>query len=249
MGRLFLGAQHVHMEEVTSTNTLAQQLLKERPPEGMLVTTDKQSVGRGQAGTKWNAAAGQNLLMSVILYPKLQATEAFALGQMAALAVWECIHHFLPEADLHIKWPNDILLDGQKLAGILIENQLQGRAVSATVIGIGINVNQGIFPPNSGKPTSLFLHTGKAWDRDEVREKMLDYLEKNYLRLRQHGGISFRRDFEARMYGYKQKVQLSFDGNVHECLILGTDGLGHLLVKTPQNTERSFALKEVRFVL
>lgn len=249
MGRLFLGTQHVHMGEVTSTNTIAHELLKDRPPEGMLVTADKQSHGRGQAGSTWHATDGQNLLMSIILYPKLVATEAYALGQMTALALWECVHHLLPDSDLHIKWPNDILLDGQKLAGILIENQLQGRALSATVIGIGLNINQGIFPPNSGKPTSLFLHTGQTWDLDEVRELVLDYLEKNYLRLRKHGAKSFRRDFEARMFGFRNTVRLSFENNTHECLILGTDEQGQLLVETPTNTQRSFALKEVRFEL
>ena len=193
------------------------------------------------------ASSGQNILMSAILYPKLAAREAFCLGQMTALAIWQCIHDLFPDDDLHIKWPNDIYLEGRKIAGILIENQLQGSQVKSCVIGIGLNVNQAVFPPDSGKPTSLFLHSGQHWDRDEVLEKLLDKLEVNYLRLRQHGAASFRRDFEARMLGFRQKLSLSFDESTQDCLILGTDSKGHLRVETPDGTERCFAMKEVRF--
>jgi BirA family biotin operon repressor/biotin-[acetyl-CoA-carboxylase] ligase len=236
------------MPKVTSTNSFAQQLLKDEPPEGTLVTADAQSEGRGQAGTRWHAAEGQNLLMSLILYPRIAAREAYALGQMAALALWRCIHEYDTDANLHIKWPNDILLEEKKLAGILIENQLQGEYVNTCIVGIGININQSIFPPDSGNPTSLFLHSGKYIDRKALLDKLLNYLEASYLRLRQHGASSFKRDFEARMYGYQQQRLLRFGGEEHLCMIKGTDAQGRLLVELPEGGVRSFGLKEVEWL-
>ncbi|MFK7970680.1 MAG: biotin--[acetyl-CoA-carboxylase] ligase [Bacteroidia bacterium] len=245
MSRLFLGAQHIHVGETTSTNTLAQQLLTDRPPEGTVISADVQTQGRGQAGTTWTASSGQNILMSVILYPKLAAPEAYALGQMAALAVWQCIHALDQDADLHIKWPNDILLEGHKIAGILIENQLQGSRVHATVIGIGLNVNQAVFPPQHRMPTSLFLHSGQTYELHDIQDRLLNSLEANYLRMRQHGAASFKRDFEARMYGFQQTIPFIYDGETHHCKVLGTDKQGRLLLETPDGSERSFGLKEI----
>ena len=250
MARLFLGAQFIHLKEVDSTNEFAQRLLVDQPLEGTVITTDVQTTGRGQAGTRWEAAAGQNVLMSTILYPKaLLAREAFVLGQLTALAVWQAIHAIYPDADLHIKWPNDILLDGQKVAGILIENQLRGSNVESSIIGIGINVNQAIFPPGFGNPTSLFLYSGQHLEREAFKEQVLDKLEAAYLRLRRHGPTSFKRDFDARMYSYRAKTLLEFDGQQVHCQILGTDAQGHLWVELPDGSERTFAHKEVRWIL
>lgn len=249
MERLFLGQQHIHLKECVSTNEMAQRLLKDQPPEGAVISADQQTAGRGQGGTRWQAAAGQNILMSAILYPRfLMAKEAYALGQMVALAVWRSIHEQLPEADLHIKWPNDILLNGRKVAGILIENQLQDVYVKSSIIGIGINVNQAIFPPGSGRPTSLFLDSGTTFDKHKVMECCWSHLEAMYMRLRQHGATSCKRDFEARMWGYKQRIPLAFDGETHLVTVQGVDPQGRLQVQLADNTLRVFDHKTVAWV-
>src|SRR5207302_625575 len=131
--------------EVDSTQTVARELADTRAPEGTVVTAEHQRAGRGRGGRSWLDRPGENLLLSVILRPAIQAAEVPQLTLVAAVAVAEAVEEV---AGLRpdIKWPNDLVLDERKFAGVLTEAASDGRAVSRVIVGIGINVNQREFP-------------------------------------------------------------------------------------------------------
>ena len=130
-----------YFEVLSSTNTYATELLaKTTPSEGTVISAGFQEAGRGQIGSSWTASAGKNLLLSVIPYPRwLAARQQFTLSQAVALAVADTISSATGKM-AEVKWPNDVYLEGKKLAGILIQNSLSGTYLQNAVVGIGLNV-------------------------------------------------------------------------------------------------------------
>src|SRR5690554_2262357 len=132
----------VRLDEVESTNLYLRQLVREEhPEEGSVVIADYQTGGRGQMGNSWLSAKGENLLFSLLIYPRgVKANEQFIISRIASLAVKNTLDQFTD--DIRIKWPNDIYWKDKKIAGILIENDISGRVITNSIIGIGININQ-----------------------------------------------------------------------------------------------------------
>ncbi|MEL6355806.1 MAG: biotin--[acetyl-CoA-carboxylase] ligase, partial [Bacteroidota bacterium] len=149
-----IGKVALHYHELDSTNAEALRLLRSsKPPApGTLIRADYQTAGRGQAGNYWHSSLGQNLLFSVVLYPKsFSAGELFRLTQVLCLSVAAVLQkHFENQNDLaqtiRIKWPNDVYIGERKVAGILVQNSLQGQQVKWSVAGVGLNVNESDFP-------------------------------------------------------------------------------------------------------
>ena len=138
METLFIGKSLLFLHEVESTNTYAMNLLRNvNPIEGTLVYTDFQTNGKGQRGATWTSEIGQNITASVILKPRfLGYDKTFYLSKISALAVYDVLTEILPisQYDIKIKWPNDILVNKKKIAGILIENQFNGNYLTSCVI-------------------------------------------------------------------------------------------------------------------
>ncbi len=172
----------IRLESVDSTNNYAANLLKlTSPPDGTVITAQEQTQGKGQRGAEWKATYGQNLLSSIIVYPNFIPSErTFLLSQVTALAVREVVEHFT-QRDTYIKWPNDIICQNKKIAGILIEfNWMDGCAQSA-IIGVGINVNQHFFDYPSA--ASLLNLTGKHISIEEILSSYIDQLDLRYRQL------------------------------------------------------------------
>jgi BirA family biotin operon repressor/biotin-[acetyl-CoA-carboxylase] ligase len=245
----FTGTQLLEFNESDSTNVLAGQLLEDEPPEGTVIWARHQRAGRGQAGTRWLDAPGQNLTFSLIYYPVfLEAAEAFRLSKVAALGLREAVQQVLPAVPVQIKWPNDILVDKQKVAGILIENQLEGKQLRSSVIGMGLNVNQLHFPEElKARATSLKLHLGQDTEVEPLLWKILERLEKYYLQLRARDLRSIDQQYNTHLYGYQEEVSLEVDGEIGSWQILGLDPQGRLGA-TQGKQIRYFSMKEVRFV-
>ena len=178
---------HRHFAECGSTNDLAREWaldLDDPAPCGALVTADFQTQGRGRRGRDWQGQAGRSALMSFVYRPSVPPAEFGQLGLMSALAVAEALAD-LTGLDPRIKWPNDVLLGGEKIAGILIESCYSPAprglppALPVVIIGIGINVGQERFEGVEGfvyPPTSLRLATGREWMTDEVIRAVADAL-------------------------------------------------------------------------
>lgn len=173
-----LGRPLYYMDEVTSTNSLALDAAKRGAAHGTVFAADYQTSGRGRQGHTWSADAGLNLTFSIILDLPISGKRVGLLPLTACLGVADAIEDVIALHRPQLKWPNDILLNGQKVCGMLL--QTVGSAMTPIILGIGINVNQTVFPEELDKfATSLLLSTGQPIDRAVLMASILLNLEKN----------------------------------------------------------------------
>ena len=158
-----IGSAIHRLDEVDSTQTVLAQMAREGAPDGTVVTARHQRQGRGRRGHDWWDAPGESLLLSVLLRPSVAAAEVSALSLVAAVAVAEALDA-VAGVGARIRWPNDVLVGGRKIAGILPDAACRADGgVEHVVLGIGINVGQRAFPPALALvATSLFLATGRV---------------------------------------------------------------------------------------
>lgn len=168
--------------EIGSTNDRARQALGEATGEGLAVVADLQTAGRGRRGRTWISPPGANLLFSVAWRPRMAAGPAGLLGMAAGLAVRDACAALVPDADLAIRWPNDVVdAEGRKVAGLLVETALEGGELTEAVVGIGINVNwlPAEMPPEiAGGATSLQALLGAPVDRVALLGGVLEALDQ-----------------------------------------------------------------------
>jgi len=180
-----------YFERLGSTNDVGKRLLQTmKPAHGALVVADAQDRGHGRMDRRWETPSGLALAFTLVLEPSWPVNEAHLLSVAASMAVVDALRAMDPSLALSIKWPNDIFLGPQKLAGILVENRILGDKVVGSIIGFGCNVNQNRSDfPESLQPiaTSLRLTTGKEWDRMEVLTAILNTFHKRYLTLPKEG--------------------------------------------------------------
>jgi BirA family biotin operon repressor/biotin-[acetyl-CoA-carboxylase] ligase len=242
---LFIGKNIVFVPECHSTNSLALELCQQgSAQEGVVVITNQQTAGRGQRGNTWESQPGKNLTFSIVLKPSfLPVKNQFLMNMFSSLA----IHDYLSEKStvpVHIKWPNDILVDGFKICGILIENQMQGEKFTYSVLGIGLNVNQQQF--TAGKPTSLSLITQTNYDLQAELEILLTKVEARYVQLRQNKHQRLRDDYLKALYKLNQPHTFFSTSERFEGKITGVDEDGRLRILAGSH-ERTFDLKEISF--
>ncbi|HET6566737.1 MAG TPA: biotin--[acetyl-CoA-carboxylase] ligase [Rhodothermales bacterium] len=222
---------------VPSTNTYAAVWAGEGAPEGSVVFAELQTTGRGRLGRSWTADPGRNLTFSVILRPPLAPDHLGLITVAAAVAVADTVEGFAAPARVEIKWPNDILLNGRKCCGMLLESNLSmpsdsGRPV---ILGIGLNVNQDTFPDElSERATSLLLETGRMVDRPALFAALLLALETRYRLLCTGGAEPVRAAFTARLAHHEQRVtyRLSESTGRIQGTVTGIDDTGALLLRT-----------------
>ncbi len=174
---LWLGNPYYHEEEVDSTNTRINVIAHAGGTHGTVMAAETQTKGRGRFDREWHSAAGENLTFSILLRPNWPAHAAPPVSLAAGVAVAEVVDLLLPGTP-ELKWPNDILWQGKKLAGILVESFVSRDQVLHSVLGIGLNVNQLDFPGELvDHAVSLRLATGRSWNRVEVLASLLARLE------------------------------------------------------------------------
>jgi len=243
---LFLGKNVVFVPECHSTNTLLIDLVqKTQQPEGTLVITHAQTKGRGQRGNGWEAEPGKNLTFSILLRPQFLTVNAqFNLTIAVSLALVDFLKPRLSSQPL-IKWPNDLLVNGQKICGILIENTLAGESIQQSVVGIGLNVNQEHF--NISTATSLYLETGIEYDLSSELGDLISCLESRYLQLRASHMNELRQDYLNNLYWLNQEQNFVSNGRSFKGTIEGIDELGKLVVRDGDQ-KNYFGIKEISFV-
>jgi BirA family transcriptional regulator, biotin operon repressor / biotin---[acetyl-CoA-carboxylase] ligase len=243
---LFIGKVVHNFEELPSTNAHALSLLsKSKPPEGTVISAYRQYDGRGQIGSKWESEAGQNITLSIVLYPDfLPVREQFQLNQAVALAVYDLAVSNIKE-NVFIKWPNDIYVGHKKIAGILIQNTVSGEKLTASVIGIGINVNQEHFITNPPNPSSFKLQTEKTFSVQSVSEELFYRLEKRYLSLKFGNSRRINEEYHEVLYRRNQFSHFTEpSGAGFEAIIRGVDKTGKLILEKA-GKEFIYGLKEV----
>jgi BirA family biotin operon repressor/biotin-[acetyl-CoA-carboxylase] ligase len=241
-----MGKNLVFVTECPSTNTLALEISRQSAvQDGAVVITDHQTAGKGQRGNVWEARPGKNLTFSLILRPKFLAiNKQFFLNIAISLALRDYLKDKLSHT-VYIKWPNDILVHEKKISGILIENQLQGSALLASIVGIGFNVNQLEFA--SASATSLAAVMQTVPDLDTIFEDMLTHIEGRYLQLREGRYDSLMNEYLAGLFRRHEKRTFSANGDLFEGAIQDVDDWGNLRVQTAGGI-RLFGVKEISYV-
>lgn len=246
---LFVGKVFFYFPELPSTNDYALDLLsKSKPSEGTLISTDHQTKGRGQIGSRWESEPGQNITQSVIFYPTfLPVSQQFQLNKAIALAVRDCIAKYV-EKPVLVKWPNDVYVEESKIAGILIQNSVAGSLLQSSVAGIGINVNQAEFAAHLPNPTSVYLQNGSAnTPLEDISNTLCHTLELRYLALRQGQTDLLHHDYLTYLYRYQQtSIYRRTNDQVLEGKITGIAEDGRLLITHEDGTE-AFDLKSIAY--
>jgi BirA family biotin operon repressor/biotin-[acetyl-CoA-carboxylase] ligase len=226
---LFIGLNRIHLERVDSTNNYARQLVRDKMPvEGTVVTATAQTEGRGQRTNSWYSEPDLNLTASYILRPAfLAAKDQFMLSASVALAVFDVVKRISGFETVKIKWPNDILVNERKIAGILIENSLRGMVLDHSIVGIGINVNQTEFPKGL-LATSLASVTARPYQVDRVLTDLNSDLEKYYLQLRQGDHRSILSQFNGNLFAFGEVRKLMVNGCEDNFRVLGARPSGEL---------------------
>lgn len=195
-GSLF-GRRVYHFFQTDSTNRVALELGHAGEPEGAVVIAEEQTAGRGRAGRSWHSERGAGLYVTVLLRPPLSPAQAPLLTLLAGLSARAAIEAqtgLSPD----LRWPNDLLLNGRKMGGILTEMHAEPGLVRFVIVGIGLNVNQVKFPGElSGTATSLRIETGRQGSRLELLVRLLRQFESDYNRFLQLGAAAVIDPFSA----------------------------------------------------
>jgi BirA family biotin operon repressor/biotin-[acetyl-CoA-carboxylase] ligase len=254
MGTLFIGKNTLFLLEVESTNTYAMNMLRNvNAIEGTVVYTDNQTKGKGQRGASWNSETASNITASVILKPQFLSVEnSFYLSKISALAVYDVLAEILPESqyDIKIKWPNDILVNKRKIAGILIENNFNQLCIQHSVIGMGLNVNQALFEGLGDTATSLQLLTNRYFERNEVLNRLCAHLEKWYLKLKELKLGFIDEQYMTHLFGLNRVMQfMDVNETVFEGRIKDITRGGKLAVEMADGKGVEFEVKQVKFII
>ncbi|MBT8219208.1 MAG: biotin--[acetyl-CoA-carboxylase] ligase [Bacteroidia bacterium] len=246
---MHIGHNIIHFDHLPSTNVFALDLLsKSKPPEGTVISTDYQFSGKGQLNNKWESEANKNITLSVILYPQfLPIDKQFALNQMVSLAVQKTIYDIIQDSVL-IKWPNDIYIGRNKVAGILIQNQIKGKKIQSAVIGIGINVNQENFLSSASNPISLVHLIQEHINLQESKNKLYFHLQVYYKLLMDACFDELTDQYLENLYLRDTISEFcKDDGTPFQGMIKGVDELGRLQILIGQEL-KTFMFKEIKFL-
>lgn len=230
----WVGCEILYFDSIDSTNTKAQELAEKGYPSGTLVVADKQVAGKGRRGRNWESPSGCGIFMTLMLKPDINPNNASMLTLVSALAVAKTLADITGK-DAKIKWPNDIVIDGRKVCGILTEMSAQFDYINNIVIGIGINVNNSSFPEEiSATASSLrLLSGGKKYRRAEIIEKIMEYFEKYYSIFLETEDLSaLVNEYDAMLVNMKKQVKVLDPKEPFEGKAMGITKTGELIVDT-----------------
>ncbi|MBR6141961.1 MAG: biotin--[Bacteroidaceae bacterium] len=262
----------IELDDVDSTNNYLRHLDMADDRRMTLVTAEFQSAGRGADTNRWESAKGENLLFSLRVMPSaLPVSRMFALSEAAALAVRvalakQCSMFNVQCSMFTVKWPNDVYYGDSKVAGILIENNLQGALVRSSIIGIGINVNQRRFLSDAPNPRSLADIVGHDVERHLVLERFMESFT-HYINMIDGSDKSDQSDqsdksdgsdnsdwldllhaeYKRHLYRFGEEHSYSDKDGTFRATLIDVEPSGHLILRDTEGKRRSYAFKEVKF--
>ena len=235
----------IELKEISSTNDYALELAHtENTQDFTVIRADFQTKGRGQIGNHWVADRGKNLLCSVILHPThIAANNQFILSQCVSLALFRTVSLFCD--DVAIKWPNDLYVGNKKIAGILIENLLNGKHIASSIIGIGLNVNQEDFI-GAANPISLKNIIHKELNINELLFLFLKELDSLYSQIPQNNK-TIQDEYLNHLYLINQQAPFKDKDGLFLGTISSVAENGQLHIIDEQGKERAYYFKEVEY--
>jgi len=250
MCSLFIGNSIITLENIDSTNNYAAELLKNTSTvEGTVVFAHEQFAGKGQRGNTWQSEKGKNLTFSILLFPKhIAADEQFLLNKAIALGIYDFLKNELEEQTaIKIKWPNDILVDNKKIAGILIENSLRNNTIQSSIVGIGFNLNQ-VFFENIPQAISLQQFTKKSYEVMDTLKTLCQFMEYRYLQLKTKYLQKINGDYLEALYRLNESHHFLFKNEIIKATIRGVSREGKLMLEKSDLKQLECNFKEVSFV-
>ncbi len=256
-----IGNTIIELRKTASTNQYAAALLDQgHPEEGTVIRAHEQYAGRGQGSHTWSSDPGKNLTFSLILFPTfLPAGRQFMLNKAISLGILDFAYEALylqPEnkkagrkrqVSIQIKWPNDLYLDSRKAGGVLMEHRIQGAHLAASVIGIGLNINQVEFSEDIPNPVSLKSLTGQDYNLTDALRSVCRAIELRYLILKSTGGTGLDEEYRRHLLGFGQWMEFSRKEGPMEGKVTGVDDLGRLLVEGSDGVTVAYKHQEIFF--
>ena len=234
------------LEVVKSTNDFLRELIKhEIVSNGTFVFADFQDNGKGQREKGWYSDAGENLLFTMYLEPLL--SDIVHLNYLVCTTVQSFVQKMLPNENVEIKWPNDVLVNANKIAGILIENSFSGSKIKNSIIGIGLNVNQLIFPQFNRPACSLSSLLGVKFDVDTIAKNLAQVLfEANQNKISKN---NLERKYIKSLYLKNKSALFEIDNKNVTLTVFGVDPTGQLLAIDQHGVLRSFRNGSLKYLI
>lgn len=235
----------VELDTVTSTNDYLRDFRPQRDVPLTLVTAEMQTAGRGAGTNRWESAEGKNLLFSLRLkLNDFPARDVFALSEVLALSLCDAL------CDIHegfrIKWPNDIYFGHKKVAGTLIENDLQGKNVAVSIMGTGINVNQTEFLSDAPNPISLAQILGQELETRVVLQNVMFHFVRYRHLLQEEGRAELHALYLQRIYLWQEEASYEDANGTFQARITDIEPDGHLVLTDAEGRVRRYEFKEVK---
>lgn len=248
-----IGKEVLYYDMVDSTNTKAKQLAEQENTHGLLVIAEQQEMGKGRRGKKWNSQKGTGIWMSLIIKPKIKPVAASMLTLVAALAVTKAIRQMGEQEEnrnnleAKIKWPNDIVVNGKKVCGILTEMSSELDYINHVVIGIGINANIEKFPDEiNHMATSLLLEGKKHIKRSQLVAFVLEAFEAYYIKfLKTENLETMITEYNQWLINYEEEVKIIEENVTYTGVAKGITATGELIVILPDGTRKEVVSGEV----
>ena len=241
----------VKFDSLESTNKYCEALDLAEVEDFTCYWALEQTAGIGQRGNHWEAAPGQNLTISLVLHPTfLPADRQFKLTEALSLALVDFLKVLKDSKDLKdlkVKWPNDIYVEGKKICGTLVSTRLMGNTIASAICGIGLNINQRIFPDWVPNPTSLALLTGKRYDLEPLLLPLLGCIERRYLELK--SGQDTEPEYLAHLLNLGSRARYIYNEEEIDATITGVDPHGRLLLTIDNGRHISCGMKEIAFLM
>lgn len=235
-----------YFDQIDSTNIRAKQLGEEGAPHGTLIVAGQQNAGRGRRGRTWESPPGVSIYMSIVLRPEMAPVKAPMLTLVMAVSAADSLKE-CAGLDVQIKWPNDIVLNGKKLAGILTEMSTEMDYINHVVIGMGINVNTECLPEElEEKATSLRLETGRIIRRSQIIASIMKAFEKNYQLFMETQGLrQMQEKYNSLLINREKEVRILGVKEEYAAYALGINEKGELLVRRDNGEVEAILAGEV----
>lgn len=240
-----IGKKFIFKDTVDSTNNYVAKLVSEgKIAHGTVILAGHQLAGKGHRGAVWEAEAHQNLLFSCWLeHENLAVNRQFALTQFVSLSLIDILQHYQIKAE--IKWPNDLVINGKKIAGILIENHIGSGRIKGSIVGLGLNVNQTGF--GNFNATSMLLEKEMALDLNEIAFSLVQSLQLNYTHLTNLNFGLLDQIYQDKLWLKGRWSQFKTADKTFEGRIIGTNTEGQLKMETAGEV-KLFNHKEIQFL-
>lgn len=240
------GQNIFYYKEIDSTNIQAKRLGEDGKPHGTLVLADRQSDGRGRRGKTWSSPPNENIYMTLLLRPGFEPAKAPMLTLVMAHSVAKALKK-VTDLDVQIKWPNDIIVQGKKLVGILTEMSTEIEFIHYVIIGVGININLCEFPEEiKSMATSLRMEMGKRIKRAPIIVEIMKQFEQDYEQFLKDGDLSsIQEEYNYLLVNRNREIRVLGVQKPYKAIACGINRMGELLIQKEDGTKETIYAGEV----